>query len=232
MNGAGQPWDGWGDPYGAWYDVNPFKEIELLGTKWLTVHTLDNETTAQIKAAGSGKGLKDYRSEPHPSRWFQAPTNKIGALYRAAYWTAVAARVAIGRKEAKKATALTAKAQKYRDEAMRGRKLGVDRAGTATDIMSRAGDDLSATGFPAIAKILGAQLKRIGFAREIREQRGAEKAIPGAISATLQGKSLATGKRPWWLWPVVGGVAIVALALVFRPYAQAAAPSRRDRGKN
>ena len=85
-----------GPPYGAWYHL---PEMEILGMKFGTTDALARATDTQIQRAQKGVPLSRYNAETHQSRFYQAPTNNIGAYYRASYWLAVGSRVLLGRGE-------------------------------------------------------------------------------------------------------------------------------------
>lgn len=218
------PFDGWNDPYG-------FPEFEIFGTKVGTADALARGTDDQIAKAEKGLGLSKYNAETHQSRFFQAPTNNIGAYYRAAYWLAVGARVLIGRGETAAANRLIKQAKANRSW------LGVKlltavpfspEQGKETAIMRSAGKMAQSAGLTSIAKILGVLPGRIPFARKTRAQKGLEQAVPDAIVATAKLQNIETGKRPWWFWPVIGGVGLITLAVVLRPYAELASAKKGE----
>lgn len=221
---SGDSWEGWSDPYSG--------EFEILGMKMGTADQLREDTDKQIELAEKGRGLRAYNAMQHTSRWYQAPTNNLGAYYRAAYWLAVGARVLIARGKRTAARTLLAQAKQNRSFLTAKQLFALPFAadkGKETEILQRAGRLALSKGLTSIAKVLQVLPSRIGFAREQREARGVEKAVPSAIAATAQLKHLETGKRPWWLWPLVGGLAIVAVGVVFRPYFQAGREMKKER---
>jgi hypothetical protein len=211
-----------GPPYGAWYNI---PEIEILGMKFGTADALARATDAQIELAEKGRGLAKYNAVAHESRFYQAPTNNIGAYYRSAYWLAVGSRVLISRGERKAAAKLLKKAKKdrsYLDLKLLTSVPFSPDVGKEVPIMKSAGKLAEDAGLVSIAKVLGVLPTRIEFAREVREQRGLEKGLPDMLLKTAQLKSITTGERPWWLWPLVGGIGLIAAAVIFRPYFTAA----------
>jgi hypothetical protein len=89
--------------------------------------------------------------------------------------------------------------------------------GKETPIMRSAGKRAEKAGLQSIAKILGVLPSRVAFARRARQARGIEKALPDALLKSAQLKQL-SGERPWWLYPLIGGLGIIALGIVLRPY--------------
>ena len=211
-----------GPPYGIW---------EILGMETGTTIGLAKATNRQYFAAKKGKSLASYNAETHPSKMYQGPTNDIGAYYRSAFWLAVGARVLIGRGEKQKAERFIKQADQDRRAAAKaaGHFPGFGPGSSkSAAIMEKAGRRALNAGLPSIAKVLGVLPTRIKFAKGIREQRGLEKALPDALLKTAQLKRL-SGKRPWWLWPVVGGVGLLAVALIVRPYFDAAREATQRR---
>jgi hypothetical protein len=56
---------------------------------------LQDAAWRQIEVARSGKPLAYRDAEQHPAEMVVAPANNLGAIYRVAYWSAVAARIAL-----------------------------------------------------------------------------------------------------------------------------------------
>ena len=219
-----------GPPYGAWYNI---PEIEIFGMKYGTSGALAIATDKQIEKAENGIGLSAYNSEGHQSRFYQGPTNDIGAYYRSAYWLAVGARVLLGRGDTAGAEKLLKKAKK--DRGWLGLKTFdqmpfFPQQGKEKQIMESAGRMVADAGLTSLAKVLGILPDSVEFARKVRSQRGLEKGLPDMLLKTAQLKRLDTGKRPKWLWPLVGGVGIIAVALILRPYFQAARGATKKAG--
>ena len=96
--------------------------------------------------------------------------------------------------------------------------------------MESAGRMVADAGLTSLAKVLGILPDSVEFARKVRSQRGLEKGLPDMLLKTAQLKRLDTGERPKWLWPLVGGVGIIAVALILRPYFQAARGATKKAG--
>ncbi len=213
-----------GPPYGSW-------EFEILGMKIGTADELARQTDIQISKAERGIGLSRYNAETHQSRFYQAPTNNLGAYYRSAYWLAVGARVLIAKGKRGAANRLLNKAKKDRSYLKLKQFVAIPLApgqGKEDPIMRAAGKMAERAGLTSIAKVLGVLPTRIEFARGVRGQRGLEKGLPDMLLKTAQLKRLDTGERPWWLWPLVGGVGLIAVALIVRPYFEAARSATRE----
>lgn len=123
---------------------------------------LQNAAWAQIEAARANRPLAYRDAEPHPAEMVAAPTNNLGALYRVAYWSAVAARIALS--QGTDPRQLFALATSSKTSAVAAVSLGSGSLG----LFSAIGAVYSPGGTDAIDKIL-LRLERLAATHGVEE---------------------------------------------------------------
>lgn len=162
-----------------------------------TAAELQTATRAQVEQAVAGHPLASINAEPHPDFMNTGPSNDIGAAYRAAYWLAVASRIAQGQGDA--SATLTRAAAYY----------GAYASGEGSMLGWAVGAGRTASGSIAILQESAAIAAQAGIGDVAAKLRGL-----GTPTAIIQQQQAEAKQHSWlswlptplqWLLPGTGG---------------------------
>jgi hypothetical protein len=183
----------------------------------------------QLRAAILGETLPRLDAEPLDPEMFNAPANNAGAYGRAAYWLAIASRLAQARGVPSSAMTWGAQAAGSRLVASQTLFAAWYYDPSATNDVQQILTDAANTAapIPEVANQLR-QLQNVGAIKLSQQE-----AVGTGWFAQAKAELAPEWTKTWWFTPAAVTVGVVILlgvaAWALRPYAQAVSTLRRNR---